>query len=145
MVNNPVLEKQKEAVPLSLVSMICIAVILACALLTGFIPQMILSFIVLAMCFVLMLMGDIYLAFPVMLFYNAHFGLVLGIAVYRCFSFLLLAGIFLKFKSIKIIHKYSHAKTKKSHKMWPLVSQLLSTLCSAAGEHLATVSGGHSL
>lgn len=29
--------------------------------------------------------------------------------------------------------------------MWPLVSQLLSSLCSAAGKHFTTVSGGHSL
>ncbi len=98
----PILEEQNNKGRSITLSTICIAVILLCALLTGYLPQVLLSFVVLAMCVVLMASGDIYLAFPVMLFYNVHFGIVMGMAVYRYFSFLLLAGTFFKFKNLKL-------------------------------------------
>ena len=102
MVNTPVLEEQQNKGSQTALSTVCITVILLCALMTGYLPQKMLSFAVLAMCAVLMATGEIYLAFPVMLFYNVHFGIVMGLAVYRYFSFMLLAGTFLMFKNLKL-------------------------------------------
>ena len=72
-----------------------------CALLTGFLPQVLLSFVVLLMCLFVANTYDLYLLFPVMLFYYESFGQFMGMSVYRYFSLLLIVVTILKFRNIR--------------------------------------------
>lgn len=76
-------------------SAVCIGVILLCALMTGFVSQSLLSFAVLAISILLVISGDIYLVFPIMLFYYESFGQLMGMSTYRYFSLLFLFAIIL--------------------------------------------------
>lgn len=83
-------------------STVCIAVMLLCALLTGYVPQALLSLVILAASVLLLTTEKIYLGFPIMLFYYEVFGLLAGMSVYRWFSLLFLCAIFLHQRSLRI-------------------------------------------
>lgn len=68
------------------ISTVLIAGICGCALLTGILPQRILSLAVVALMVLLALTSELYLLFPIMIFYYASFSTVFGISVYRLFS-----------------------------------------------------------
>lgn len=68
--------------------------VLSVALL-GVIPQTVVSIVVLALSLVLILNGDIYMAFPIMIFYYQPLGTLFGMSTFRWFSFLYLAGFLL--------------------------------------------------
>ena len=80
---------------------LCIGVILICALLTGFVPQIILSVVVLVACAFLATTKELYLVFPIMLFYYAKFGQFAGMSVYRYYSLLFILVTLLTIKTIK--------------------------------------------
>jgi hypothetical protein len=65
---------------------VLIALICCCALLTGILPQKPLSIIVIGLLMLLACTGDLYLAYPIMVFYYAELGTVFGVSVYRFFS-----------------------------------------------------------
>ena len=67
-----------------------VGLLMLCVLLTGFVPQLILDILILALSFALLVKGELYLAFPFMIFYYKYFGLVLGVSTYRLFTFLVL-------------------------------------------------------
>lgn len=77
-------------------------IILLCALLTGLLPQALLSCIVLACCLLLFGTKQIYLAFPVMLFYYAPLGQLAGMSVYRYFTIIFLLIALAEAKNLKI-------------------------------------------
>ena len=81
-------------------------IILLCALATGILPQKILSCIILGACFLLFGTKQIYLAFPVMLFYYAPLGQLAGMSVYRYFSIIFLLIAFCEAKNLKIQKKH---------------------------------------
>lgn len=77
-------------------------IILLCALATGILPQKILSCIILGACFLLFGTKQIYLAFPVMLFYYAPLGQLAGMSVYRYFTIIFLLIALAEAKNLKI-------------------------------------------
>lgn len=77
-------------------------IILLCALATGILPQKILSCIILGVCFLLFGTKQIYLAFPVMLFYYAPLGQLAGMSVYRYFTIIFLLIALAEAKNLKI-------------------------------------------
>ncbi len=79
-----------------------IGVILVCALLNGFVPSSILSIVVLGSCAMLATTKELYLVFPIMLFYYERFGTFMGMSVYRYYSLLFLLITLLTVKSLKI-------------------------------------------
>lgn len=77
-------------------SYLFVGIIFACSALTGILPQTPLSFAIVLSCVGLLFTNDIYLAYPFMIFYNELYGTVLGLSVYRIFSFLFLASVLFK-------------------------------------------------
>ncbi len=77
-------------------------IILLCALATGIVPQAILSCIILGACLLLFGTKQIYLAFPVMLFYYAPLGQLAGMSVYRYFTIIFLLIALSEAKNLKI-------------------------------------------
>lgn len=86
---------------MSIISKICLSAIFVCALLTGFVPQLYLSLFVIFACVPMMGTKDIYLVYPIMLFYYAHFGMLFGLSVYRLFTFMFLISVFIYNRNIK--------------------------------------------
>lgn len=72
-----------------------VALILLSVALLGVIPQTVVSIVVLALSLVLILNGDIYMAFPIMIFYYQPLGMLFGMSTFRWFSFLYLSGFLL--------------------------------------------------
>ena len=64
---------------------------LLASLLTGFLPQKILTVFVAMLCVILMFRDELYLAFPFIFFYNELYGLIFGMSVSRFVSFMLMA------------------------------------------------------
>jgi len=81
---------------------ICIAVMLLCGLMVGILPRTFLGITVLLCSCFLMLTGEIYLSFPIMIFYYESFGVLFGMSVYRYFSLLFLFFIILTRRAVKI-------------------------------------------
>lgn len=73
-----------------------LGMLLFCGLLTGVVPQTVVDIMVVAICVMLLINGNLVLAYPFMLFYYGTFGLVLGLSTYRIFSLLLLIDGLLK-------------------------------------------------
>lgn len=61
-----------------------------CSALTGIVSQSILSIFIVLLCFVLLVLDKLYLAYPFILFYNEYYGLVFGLSVQRIFSMIVL-------------------------------------------------------
>lgn len=86
---------------------LALGVITAAALLTGFLPQTLLSVLVVLACVFLLLIDKLYMAFPFMIFYYQLFGMLFGISVYRIFSLLFLFSAILKLggeKKLRLSH-----------------------------------------
>ncbi len=86
---------------------ICIFVMLACALLTGIVPQTLLSFVALAASALLLTTNKVYLAFPIMIFYYEAFGTIAGMSVYRYYSIIFLASAIISCKGILLKRRQS--------------------------------------
>ncbi len=65
-----------------------IALMLFLSLLVGILPRTIVSFLIVALCAVLMVRDELYIAFPLIIFYNEWYGLLFGMSVSRWFSVL---------------------------------------------------------
>lgn len=72
-----------------------------CSLLTGVVPQTLLSFFVLLACFVLFFIGKLFAAYPFMIFYYEMYGKLLGLSVYRIFSLLFLLSVLMRINTKK--------------------------------------------
>lgn len=79
---------------------ICIFVMLACALLTGIVPQTLLSLVVLLASALLFTTNKVHLAFPIMIFYYESFGQLAGMSVYRYYSLIFLVSALVQYKGI---------------------------------------------
>lgn len=74
----------------SLISAAIVTAICGCSLLTGILPQAILSITVVTLIVLLAFTGEMHLAFPIMVFYYASFGMIFGVSVYRIYSMVFL-------------------------------------------------------
>ena len=79
-----------------------VAVVLGAALLTGIVSHQLVAILVLLASVGLFFVNQIYLAFPIMLFYYSTFGTLAGLSVYRWFSLLFLVATFMSYREIKI-------------------------------------------
>ena len=77
---------------------ICMLSILICIAMTGIIPQTILSILILGFICILSLKKDLFLVYPVMIFYYAPLGIVFGISVYRIYTIIFIAMTLIRFK-----------------------------------------------
>jgi len=89
-------------------SVVCLFIMSLLTLLIGIIPQQrIIGTLIFCLLIPLWCRGEIYLAFPFILFYNEFYGVVLGLSLIRWFVFLLLSWAILKIKKpSKIKIKY---------------------------------------
>ena len=71
---------------------ICLWACYVCCALSGIVPQMILSLIVVACVTVICCRGDSISVWPIMIFYYSIFGTIFGISVYRIFTILFLVA-----------------------------------------------------
>lgn len=85
---------------------VCITAMLLLSLLVGIVPQFYLAIAVLGCAVVLVFTRDIWMAFPIMIFYYQSFGVLFGMSVYRYFTFLFLFYIIVN--CIKIPINLSH-------------------------------------
>ena len=115
LVQNTVFTENNKRLPLYPSRLILL--VLLCALATGLLPQNILSIVILGASLLLVGTKQIYLVFPVMLFYYSPFGLLAGMSVYRFFTiiFLLIA--------------LAEAKTFRLHKSYILPFFLFTVYC----------------
>ena len=87
--------KKRHKIKIKL-SYIAIAFLLLLALLTGLVNQTILS-LGMVFCYLLLFLdGQLYLAFPFLIFYYSTYGLLFGISVPRIYTILLLADFLVK-------------------------------------------------
>ena len=86
----------------SLVTKLCLGVIFASAALVGILPKTIIGIIILCACVPLINTKDIYLVYPVMLFYHLKLGELFGFPVYSLFSLIFLFFTFLIDQDFKI-------------------------------------------
>ena len=70
---------------------VCLWACYVCCALSGIVPQMMLSLIIVACVIVICCRGDSISVWPIMIFYYSIFGTVFGISVYRIFTILFLA------------------------------------------------------
>lgn len=68
----------------------------ACSALTGIVPQMLLSVLIVILCGMLMLRDELYLAYPFVIFYNNLYGIVFGFSVQRIFTLMVIILLFFK-------------------------------------------------
>lgn len=80
----------------------CLSVIFISAALIGILPQTILGIIILCACVPLINTKDIYLVYPVILFYHLHLGEIFVVPVYTLFSLIFLFFTLLKDYDVKI-------------------------------------------
>jgi len=85
-----------------LITKICLTVIFASAGLIGILPKTILGIIILAACLPLLSTKDIYLVYPVIIFYHLQLGQIFGVSVYSLFLLIFLFFTILKDFNIKI-------------------------------------------
>ena len=83
------------------ISDIVIALMLLCSLLTGVLPQQILSICIIILCVILCFRDELFLVYPFVIFYNELYGIIFGMSVSRIVTLMLLA--ILCVKSIKKI------------------------------------------
>mgnify|MGYP003289267784 CR=1 FL=1 len=81
-----------------------IAVIFACSALTGVVSQYMLSLVIIGCLGILLIVDELYLAFPFILFYNNLYGVVMGISVLRIYTILLLFSCILRLSSLMKIN-----------------------------------------
>lgn len=86
------------------ITFVALAIIFVCSLLTGLLPQKLLSTVILLMCVVLFSQDALFLAFPFTIFYNDMYGIVLGMSVDRLISLLLLLKFVLTIARKKELH-----------------------------------------
>ena len=94
---------------------ICLWVCYACCVLSGIVPQMILSLIVVACIIIICCRGGSISVWPIMIFYYSIFGTILGISVYRIFTILFL-----------VVHCY---KTQRPSIKYSVLPPLLVYIC----------------
>lgn len=87
---------------------ICLWVCYACCALSGIVPQMILSLIVVACVAVICCRGDSISVWPIMIFYYSILGTIFGISVYRIFTILFL-----------VVHCYKIQRPTISYRVLP--------------------------
>ena len=73
-----------------------LALLLVNVALYGFLPQPLIAGIAVGVMCLLTFTGNLYLAYPVLLFYYTPLGLFLGISVFRIFTFLFLFSLLLE-------------------------------------------------
>lgn len=76
----------------------CILSILVCIAFTGILPQTILSILVLGFICILSFRNDLYLVYPIMIFYYAPLGIVFGVSVYRLYTIIFIVMTLIRFK-----------------------------------------------
>ena len=69
---------------------ILVSILYGCALLSGIVPQTLLSIVIVSVLILLMDTDDLYCAYPIMMFYYSVFGVIFGLSVFRIFSILFL-------------------------------------------------------
>lgn len=78
----------------------CLSIIFLCCALFGFIPQTMLSSIILICVFIICLYGDSIVLWPIMIFYYSVFGTLFGISIYRLFTLMFLFFYFYRTKKV---------------------------------------------
>lgn len=101
---NPISAQHSKFKGMSINS-ICLWVCYACCALSGFVPQLILSLIVVVCVAVICSRDDAVAVWPIMIFYYSIFGTVFGISVYRIFTILFLLARFYKNRTLKIQYR----------------------------------------
>lgn len=99
---NELLPDGQENESLSLVTKVCLAVIFISAALVGILPKAIIGIIILCACVPLINYRDIYLVYPVIIFYHLQLGQLFGVSVYSLFSLMFFLFSFLKEKDLRI-------------------------------------------
>lgn len=84
----------------------CVLGLLFCCAMTGIFPQPLIAIIVLACSAGLLFTSNIYVVFPVMIFYYNAFGAFMGMSVFRYFTFLFFLYSMRQYKKIKITLSY---------------------------------------
>lgn len=79
-----------------------VGAMLILAVLTGIIPTMLQAIGILGLAVLSVFTGEIYLLYPIMLFYGNHFGLVAGISVMRLYTLLFFVITLMGSSSVKI-------------------------------------------
>ena len=69
---------------------ILVSILYGCALLSGIVPQTLLSIVIVSVLILLMDTDDLYCAYPIVMFYYSVFGVIFGLSVFRIFSILFL-------------------------------------------------------
>ncbi len=83
-------------------SNVWLVIIFACTLATGFLPETLLSLVMLGSSALLVGSRKIHLVYPVMLFYYSVFGLLAGMSIYRWFTFIFLFVALLEQRTLKL-------------------------------------------
>ena len=95
-----------EKKPINLGNIVIVAMTLN-SLLVGFVPQQISAYIMLLLCAVMLFIDELYLALPLVIFYNQWYGTVFGVSVQRFFSLMIMVLFLVKLgKEKKITLKY---------------------------------------
>lgn len=94
---NTSLLNKKTTVTISL-DAIPIAILFLCTALTGFLPQSILSVGIMLACVAMLFQGNLYLAYPFMIFYAPLYGAIFGFSVYRMYTLLMMASLLLRLR-----------------------------------------------
>lgn len=87
---------------------ICLWACYVCCALSGIVPQMMLSLIIVACVIVICCRGDSISVWPIMIFYYSIFGTLFGISVYRIFTILFL-----------VVHCYKTQRPTISYRVLP--------------------------
>lgn len=95
-----------EKKPINLGNIVIVAMTLN-SLLVGFLPQQISAYIMLLLCSVMLFIDELYLALPLVIFYNQWYGTVFGVSVQRFFSLMIMVLFLVKLgKEKKVTLKY---------------------------------------
>ncbi len=89
----------------------CIVLLLLVAGLTGIIPSTVQAVLVIGLCALLLLTDDLYLVYPIMIFYYSPFGQFAGMSVYRYFSIMFFLSVLLRHFREKFTLKWYVALT----------------------------------
>ena len=77
-------------------SRLTLAVMFACSLSIGILPQSMLSLCIVLCCAVLLFCGKLYLGFPFVILYNSVYGLVFGVSILRLYTLMILVQLAMK-------------------------------------------------
>ena len=75
---------------------ILILTMFVCSAFTGILPQTFLSVVIIACCVALFFTDSVYLAYPLMIFYNQLYGQLFGVSTYRLFSMIIIFSAVMK-------------------------------------------------